>query len=138
VSKTQEESVDAVDEARLRDVAAKTPPQYVSLEGKALQSAILNSANFSIIATDTKGMIRLFNVGAERLLGYVASHVIGEMEPSGFHDAQEVIARAAKLSAEFANTVTPGFGALAYKASRGIEDKFELTIIRKDGSRFPG
>ena len=40
---------------------------------RALQNAILTSANFSIIATDEKGIIQLFNVGAERMLGYMAA-----------------------------------------------------------------
>ena len=138
VSRTRDELVDTVDEARPRNLVAETPRQVVSLEGKALQKAILNSANFAIIATDAKGVIQLFNFGAERLLGYAASDVIGKKEPAEFHDPQEVIARAVKLSAEFSNTITPGFGALAYKALRGIEDEYELTFIRKNGSRFPG
>ncbi|MGD0779010.1 MAG: PAS domain S-box protein, partial [Candidatus Solibacter sp.] len=33
--------------------------------------------------------------------------------------------------------VQAGFEALVFKASRGIEDIYELTYIRKDGSRFP-
>ena len=49
-----------------------------------------------------------------------------------------MIARAEELSAEFATTIPPGFGALAYKASRGIADKYHPTFVRKDGSRFPG
>ena len=48
-----------------------------------------------------------------------------------------MIARANALSNELATTITPGFDALAFKASRGIEDIYELTYIRKDGSRFP-
>src|SRR3954464_6376030 len=35
------------------------------------------------------------------------------------------------------STITPGFEALVFKASRGIEDIYELTYIRKDGSRLP-
>ena len=107
------------------------------LKTETLQNAILNSANFAIIATDAKGIIQLFNVGAERLLGYAASEVINKITPSDIHDPREVIARAEGLSAEFATIITPGFAALAFKASRGIEDKYELTYIRKDGSRFP-
>jgi PAS domain S-box-containing protein len=102
-----------------------------------LQDAILNSANFAIIATDASGVIQLFNIGAERLLGYAASEVVNKITPSEIHDPREVIERAEGLSAEFGTTITPGFGALAFKASRGIEDKYELTYIRKDGSRFP-
>ena len=103
----------------------------------ALQNAILSSANFSIIATDEKGIIQLFNVGAERMLGYLATEVVNKINPSDIHDPDEVMARAVALSAELATTITPGFEALAFKASRGIEDIYELTYIRKDGSRFP-
>ncbi len=103
----------------------------------ALQNAILTSANFSIIATDEKGIIQLFNVGAERMLGYQAAEVVNQINPSDIHDPREVTARAEALSLELATTITPGFQALAFKASRGIEDIYELTYICKDGSRFP-
>ena len=111
--------------------------QETLLKTGALQNAILTSANFSIIATDEKGIIQLFNVGAERMLGYQAAEVVNKINPSDIHDPQEVTARAQALSAELATTITPGFEALAFKASRGIEDIYELTYICKDGSRFP-
>src|SRR5438477_2723374 len=107
------------------------------LKAGALQNAILTSANFSIIATDEKGIIQLFNVGAERMLGYLAAEVVNRINPSDIHDPDEVKARAAALSIELATTIAPGFEALAFKASRGIEDSYQLTYIRKDGSRFP-
>jgi PAS domain S-box-containing protein len=106
-------------------------------EAVALQRAILTSANFSIIATDEKGIIQLFNVGAERMLGYRAADVVNTISPSDIHDPEEVMARAQALSLELATPIAPGFEALAFKASRGIEDSYELTYIRKDGSRFP-
>ena len=111
--------------------------QEALLKTGALQNAILTSANFSIIATDEKGIIQLFNVGAERMLGYLAAEVVNKINPSDIHDPQEVMARAQALSLELAIPIKPGFEALAYKASRGIEDIYELTYIRKDGSRFP-
>ncbi len=107
------------------------------LKTGALQNAILNSANFSSIATDDKGVIQLFNVGAERMLGYSAADVVDRITPAEISDPQEVIARAAALSLELGTPITPGFEALAFKASRGIEDIYELTYIRKDGTRFP-
>jgi PAS domain S-box-containing protein len=107
------------------------------LKTGALQSAILNSANFSSIATDEKGVIQLFNVGAERMLGYAAIEVVDKITPADISDPQEVIARAQALSLELSTPITPGFEALVFKASRGIEDIYELTYIRKDGSRFP-
>src|SRR5580765_7042987 len=102
-----------------------------------LQNAIFNSANFSSIATDAKGVIQIFNVGAERMLGYAAADVMNKITPADISDPLEVIARARALSVELATPITPGFEALVFKASRGIEDIYELTYIRKDGSRFP-
>jgi PAS domain S-box-containing protein len=126
----------AGDEARPADAVTKTPRQTL-LKTETLQNAILNSSEFAIIATDAQGIIQLFNVGAERLLGYPASEVVNTIAPSDIHDPQEVIARAEGLSVEFATTIAPGFDALAFRASRGIVDKYELTYIRKDGFRFP-
>ena len=103
----------------------------------ALQRAIFNSANFSSIATDANGVIQVFNVGAERMLGYTATEVINRITPADISDPNELIARAQELSEELGTKITPGFDALVFKASRGIEDIYELTYIRKDGSRFP-
>lgn len=119
------------------DNTARKRAEEALLKTGALQTAILTSANFSIIATDEKGIIQLFNVGAERMLGYQAAEVVNKINPSDIHDPQEVMARAQALSLELATTITPGFEALAFKASRGIEDIYELTYICKDGSRFP-
>ena len=119
------------------DVVNEIRRQQELLKTGALQSAILNSRNFSIIATDEKGIIQLFNVGAERMLGYSAAEVVNKITPSDMHDPREVQARAESLSLELATPIMPGFEALAFKASRGIEDSYDLTYICKDGSRFP-
>jgi PAS domain S-box-containing protein len=115
----------------------ETLRQEALLKTGALQNAILTSANFSIIATDEKGIIQLFNVGAERMLGYRAAEVVNKIRPSDIQDPHEVIARAKALSLEFADTIMPDFEALTFKASREIEDIYELTYIRKDGGRLP-
>ena len=117
--------------------AADSRQRSALLKAGALQTAILTSANFSIIATDEKGVIQLFNVGAERMLGYKAVEVVNRISPSDIHDPQEVKARAEALSLELETPIAPGFEALAFKASRGIEDIYELTYICKDGSCFP-
>jgi PAS domain S-box-containing protein len=119
------------------NVVTEVRRKEVLLKAGALQNAIFNSANFSSIATDERGVIQIFNVGAERMLGYAAAEVMNRITPADISDPQEVIARAEALSIELATTITPGFEALVFKASRGIEDIYELTYIRKDGSRFP-
>jgi PAS domain S-box-containing protein len=119
------------------DNTARKQAEEALLKAGALQKAIFNSANFSSIATDAKGVIQIFNVGAERMLGYAAADVMNKITPADISDPQEVIARAKELSVELATPITPGFEALVFKASRGIEDIYELTYIRKDGSRFP-
>ena len=119
------------------DNTARKRAEEELLKAGALQRAIFNSANFSSIATDAKGVIQIFNVGAERMLGYAAAEVMNKITPADISDPREVIARAEALSLELATSITPGFEALVFKASRGIEDIYELTYIRKDGSRFP-
>ena len=119
------------------DNTARKQAEEALLKAGALQSAIFNSANFSSIATDAKGVIQIFNVGAERMLGYTAAEVMNKITPADISDPQELIARAKALSVELATPITPGFEALVFKASREIEDIYELTYIRKDGSRFP-
>lgn len=103
----------------------------------ALQNAILNSAVISSIATDERGVIRILSAGAERMLGYTEAEVAGKRTPADFSDPLQAVERARALSLEFATAVDPGFQALVFKASRGIEDQYELTWIRKDGSRLP-
>jgi PAS domain-containing protein len=92
--------------------------------------------HFSSIATDAKGVIQIFNVGAERMLGYTAAEVMNQITPADISDPEELVARAGALSAELGTPIAPGFEALVFKASHGIEDIYELTYVRKDKSRF--
>jgi PAS domain S-box-containing protein len=128
---TQESAGDAT------DVSVEARHAEALLITGALQTAIFNSASFSSIATDAKGVIQIFNVGAERMLGYKAAEVVNRISAAELHDRQELIARATALSLEFNTSIAPGFEALVFKAERGIEDIYELTKVRKDGSHFP-
>ncbi len=127
----------AKDRPGLPDSASLQLAEESLLKAGALQSAIFNSANFSSIATDARGVIQIFNVGAERMLGYAAADVVNKITPADISDPSELISRAKALSVELATAITPGFEALVFKASRGIEDIYELTYIRQDGTRFP-
>jgi PAS domain S-box-containing protein len=113
-----------------------TPRQRALLKTGALQSAILNSSNFASIATDERGLIQVFNVGAERMLGYSAAEVLNQLTPADLCDPQDLAQRAEALGREPGGAVASGFEALVFKASRGIEDIGELVYLRKDGSRL--
>jgi PAS domain S-box-containing protein len=131
----------------MQDVVLNEDPEQASqrspqnnaalIKTGALQDAIFNSVYFSSIATDEKGVIQIFNVGAERMLGYAAAEIINRITPADISDCDEILARATSLSQEYGTPISPGFEALVFKASRGIEDIYELTYVRKDGSRFP-
>ena len=103
----------------------------------SLQQAILNGAEYSIIATQTDGIFTVFNAGAERMLGYRAEEVVGKATPQIIHDENEVIERAWALTEELGSPVQPGFEALVAKARLGHPDENPWTYIRKDGTRFP-
>ncbi|MEB3190605.1 MAG: PAS domain S-box protein [Snowella sp.] len=102
-----------------------------------LQEAILNSTDYSIISTDSQGIIQTFNAGAEKMLGYTAPEVIGKATPVLFADPQEIARQAAILSVELGREISPGFEVLTIRAEQGLIKEVELTNIRKDGSRFP-
>src|SRR3569623_775070 len=119
------------------DNTARKQAEEALIKAGALQNAIFNSANFSSIATDANGVIQIFKVGAERMLGYAAVDVMNKITPADISDPQEVVSRAKALSLELGTPIAPGFEALVFKASRGIEDIYELTYIRKDGTRLP-
>jgi PAS domain S-box-containing protein len=103
----------------------------------SLQTAILNAANYAIIATSVDGIVTSFNSAAERWFGYDAAEVIGQPAPAAWHDQAEVRARAAALSVELERKVSPGFETFVAKARLGHRDENEWTAIRRDGSRFP-
>ena len=91
-------STRAVSSTMQADIVTEVRREAALLKTGALQNAIFNSANFSSIATDEKGVIQLFNVGAERMLGYTAAEVVDKITPADISDPQEVIARAKALS----------------------------------------
>src|SRR5881409_4395076 len=90
------------------DLRPKVQRNEVLLKAGALQNAIFNSANFSSIATDAKGVIQIFNVGAERMLGYAAAEVVNKITPADISDSQEIVERARALSVEVGTEITPG------------------------------
>ncbi|HSE98022.1 MAG TPA: CHASE3 domain-containing protein, partial [Blastocatellia bacterium] len=106
-------------------------------ETTAVQKAILDGANYTIISVAPDGTIRTYNKAAERLLGYSADEVIGKTTPEIFHDTGEVEQQAGELSRELGTKVEPGFDVFVAKARRGETYEREWTYITKEGKRFP-
>jgi PAS domain S-box-containing protein len=128
---------------KLSEPAASGPNGEAAPEGvqlgkvSALQREIYNSPNFSSITTDQAGVIALFNMGAQRMLGYTAADVVQRLSLADLFFGPDLVRRAKGLSHEFSSAVAPGFEAIAYKAARGVEDIFDADFVCKDGSRFP-
>ena len=112
-------------------------PQTSAFSHEAqLHAAILDHSAYGIIATDTDGVITVFNRAVEAMLGYAANEVIGKLTPAPFHLPEEVVARAASFSAELGEEIEPGFDVFIAKSRRGLPNEHEWTYIRKDGSTF--
>lgn len=106
-------------------------------EYSALQRAILKSAGNAIIATDTAGLIKVFNPAAVAMLGYSVEEMVGRRTPEIIHDAAEMVVQAAAFSAELGETIEPGFETFVAKSRRDLPNKYEWTYVRKDGGRVP-
>jgi CHASE3 domain sensor protein len=106
-------------------------------EVKMLQDAIINSATYAIVTTDTDGIVQTFNPAAERHLGYSAAEVIGKTTPMRWRDAKEIAERAEKLSDRMGHPIRPTFETVIAKIELDKLDQGEWTYVRKDGSQFP-
>ncbi|SFQ01201.1 PAS domain S-box protein [Pseudomonas borbori] len=102
-------------------------------EARAFLQAVLDSATgVAIIATDTRGLISLFNPGAELLLGYRAEEVIGRHSPLLFHQAEELRVRGSELSRELGREIH-GFEVFVATIQGGEAQTRQWTYQRKDG-----
>ena len=118
------------------DITARKQLEASLIQANILQEATFNSAIFSSIATDAQGVIQIFNVGAENMLGYAAEDVVNKLTPAYFSDTKELATRAKALSEEYGVTIASGFESLAYRSSREIHDIYELTYIHQNGQRI--
>jgi PAS domain S-box-containing protein len=104
-----------------------------------LDGVLRAATSVSIIVTDLAGVIRVFNSGAERLLGYAADEVVGRMTPEPLHLREEMDAYGRELSARMGRPVL-GFEVFVLLARQGgpeTADTREWTYVRKDGSHVP-
>jgi len=119
------------------DVTERKKAEQALREISELQSAILEGAEYAIIATTPDGTLTAFNPGAEHMLGYKAEEVVGKHDPGIFHDMDEIVERAQDFSEELGYEIEPGFEVFIAKAKQNLPNEHEWTYVRKDGSRFP-
>ncbi len=100
----------------------------------ALLRGVLDNAPYIVVVTSSDGVIRDFNRGAEKYLGYSSNEAIGQLAIELLHDPNELREMATRLSREFEQPVTVGMPALA-SANTSVHSVW--TYVRKDGSRFP-
>jgi PAS domain S-box-containing protein len=102
-----------------------------------LNQSILDSSSHSIISVDNQGMIISFNKTAKRMLGYIAEELIGKVNPTIFHDLEEVKRYSLVLSQELGTSIEASLDVFIAKPQRNQVEENIWTYIRKDGSRFP-
>jgi PAS domain S-box-containing protein len=101
-----------------------------------MQEGILNGTDYGIIYTDTDGVIKAFNKGAETMLGYTSSELINKKTPAIFHAPEEVAKKAEELTKELGYEIRPSFQVFITKSLKGTPETNEWTFIRKDGHRI--
>jgi PAS domain S-box-containing protein len=100
-----------------------------------LQALLDAATEVAIIAVDAHHVVRLFNRGAEKMLGWRASELLGRPCPMEVHDAAELARRGQELSVQFKRTVQ-GREAITAVAERFGYEVRDWTYVRKDGSRL--
>ncbi len=123
--------------AHIRDLTVWKKSLKQQRETVAFQRAILDGANYIIIATDVTGTVRTFNDAASRMLGYSPEEVVGRRNLSQFHDPVELRRRSRHLVEKFGESVLDGFETCVAAARRNQGDRDEWTYVRKDGTQFP-
>jgi PAS domain S-box-containing protein len=97
-----------------------------------LQAVLDASTHVSIIATDTAGLITVFNRGSEQMLGYTSEEMVGKQSLAIIHLESEVTVRGRELAEETGKPVE-GFEVFVEKVRNGQHEEREWTFVRKDG-----
>ncbi len=119
------------------DVTQLKEAQQGQAEALAQLQSVLDAAlDFSIIATDLDGTIKLFSAGSERMLGYQAADLVGKASPAVLHRHDELVVRGQTISSTLGQPVS-GFEVFVARARRGQSETREWTYVCKDGSTVP-
>lgn len=103
---------------------------------QSFQKALIDNAGVIIIATDEKGIIKLFNPEASIKLDYQESEIINKTSPVIFHDKKEIENKRLKLYNEYGIKLSNKFDVLVEKSKRQNHEEEQYTYVRKDGTTF--
>jgi PAS domain S-box-containing protein len=103
----------------------------------SFQKALLDTAGVMIIATDEKGIIRLFNPEAEKKLGYTQQEILNKKKATLFHTKNDIKRTRRELQKTFGIKITNPFDVLVEKARRNIHEEEHYDYINKSGELFP-
>ena len=116
---------------------ARVKAEEALFNDSALRLAILDSANFSIVFTNSVGDIQMFSRGAELMLGYQAVELVGKQTPAILHDPSELSKRFQEIYAETEGENLSTFELFLANVQQKTVDEIVWTYIRKDGTRLP-
>lgn len=100
------------------------------------ESILAAAIDVAIVATDTNGVIRLFNKGAEQMLGYSAAEMIGQCTPEVYHDPEELAAMNASMASQFGRPLQGVHGFIHNALRQGVAQHYQCQLVRKNGERF--
>lgn len=120
-----------------RELRHRKRVEAVLREISLLQKAIVNSADYAIVALEPNGVVRTFNAAAQRMLGYAPAEVIGKETPLLWRDRSEVEEHAKAISQDMGRRIAPDINSLLARSDPDRAVEYEATFVRKDGSRFP-
>lgn len=123
--------------ACIRDITERKHTQERIRQLAALQQAIFDGADYSIISTDTQGTVQSFNRAAEKLTGYVALNLMGHARITQFFPAAELQWRAIELSEELQTTIEADHQVFTAALKRETKEEREWTLVRADHSTVP-
>jgi len=116
------------------DITLRKENEETLIKRTAELNAVLNAATeISVITTDTNGLITMFNAGAEKMLGYQASEMVGKETPAKIHLMEEVRERGLELSSVLKKEIE-GFRVFIELPEMHGSETREWTYITKEGT----
>ena len=111
----------------------KLAEQQLAQTMATLQNVLDSATAVGVITMDPDRTIRVFNKGAENLLGYSAGELVQRQSASLFFERSELAALSETLELVWGHEPDPQE---LFEHVLNIREEQEWTLVRKDGSRF--